>query len=77
MAGFLKSSDIESEATFPAEETTAAELIEHINEQNQLRTHFSANIAESVNNVKINVVKSEYANMINDMASLKKCYSTV
>lgn len=34
---------------------------------NNLRTHFSSNIAENINNLKVFIVKAEASFMINDM----------
>ena len=52
-------------------------MIENISEYDKLRGHFSANIAESVNNAKVFVVKGEFSMMLGDMSTLKKNYSIV
>lgn len=62
---------------FPQESEKLKGLLERIEESDQLRTHFAANMAENINNVKTFVVKSEYALMLKDMASLKRYYATV
>ena len=62
---------------FPIERGQVTELIENIVEYDQLRNHFSANIAESINNAKVFVVKAEFSLMLGDMSSLKKNYSIV
>jgi len=43
------------------------DLLAQIEQHNQLKTHFSANIAESINNLKVFIVKAEASLMINDM----------
>ena len=62
---------------FPKEIEDATELIQNIDEYDKLRGHFSANIAESVNQAKAFVVKGEFSLMLGDMASLKKNYTIV
>ena len=61
----------------PYDTQMATELIENIQEYDKLRGHFSANIAESVNNAKAFVVKGEFSLMLGDMASVKKNYTVV
>jgi hypothetical protein len=43
------------------------EITERIDESNNLRTHFSANISENINNLKVFIVKAEASLMIGDM----------
>lgn len=43
------------------------EVCGRIEEANNLRTHFSANIQENINNVKAFIVKAESSLMIGDM----------
>lgn len=62
---------------FPYEKEQITELIENIIEYDNLRGHFAANIAESINNAKVFVVKGEFSIMLGDMASVKKNYSIV
>lgn len=62
---------------FPIEKKSITELVETVAELDQLRDHFSANIAESINNAKVFVVKGEFSLMLGDMASLKKNYTVV
>lgn len=47
--------------------TRLGELLGQIEQHNQLKTHFSANIAESINNLKVFIVKAEASLMINDV----------
>jgi len=59
--------ELSSEAQFPVEMLRLQELLSQIESHNQLKTHFSANIAESINNLKVFIVKAEASLMINDM----------
>jgi hypothetical protein len=43
------------------------ELLGDIEQHNQLKTHFATNIAESINTLKLFIVKAEAALMINDV----------
>ena len=63
----MKMSELESEATFPLEMLKLKEVLAKIEESNQLKTHFSANISENINNLKVWIVKAEASLMINDM----------
>lgn len=75
---FIKITELKPESIdFPGEKQKALELVENISEYDKLRNHFSANIAESVNNAKVFVVKAEFSLMLGDMTSLKKNYSIV
>ena len=42
-------------------------ILNLIQESNQLKSHFSANISENINNLKVSIVKAEASLMINDM----------
>jgi hypothetical protein len=53
------------------------EILTRIEESNNLRTHFNANISESINNLKVFIVKAEASLMIEDIDSMKKSYATV
>lgn len=75
---FIKITELKPESIdFPVEKEKATELIENIIEYDKLRSHFSANIAESVNNAKVFVVKGEFSLMLGDMDTLKKNYTIV
>jgi hypothetical protein len=64
----LKQVEVETQdCRFPDEMTRLGELLAQIEQHNQLKTHFSANIAESINNLKVFIVKAEASLMINDM----------
>ena len=43
------------------------DICDRIEESNNLRPHFSANIQENINNVKVFIVKAESSLMIGDM----------
>ena len=78
LAGFLSVSDLESKASFPAEmERLNSEILLKIAESNQLKTHFAANISESIQNLKVSVVKAEASLMIHDIETMRKNYSQV
>ena len=75
---FISVSNLSPETIeFPAEKSQVVELIETVGELDKLRDHFSANIAESINNAKVFVVKGEFSLMLGDMSSVKKNYSVV
>lgn len=78
LASYINVTELKPEIIdFPVELAEITELIENIDEYDKLRGHFSANIAESVNNAKAFVVKGEFSLMLGDMASLKKNYTIV
>lgn len=53
------------------------EILSRVEEANQLKTHFSANISENINNLKVNIVKAEASLMINDIEQMKRNYALV
>ncbi len=53
------------------------EIVAQIEQHNQLKTHFAANIAESIGNLKVFIVKAEASLMISDIESMKRSYATV
>lgn len=64
----LKQVEVETQdCRFPGEMARLGEILAQIDLHNQLKTHFSANIAESINNLKVFIVKAEASLMINDM----------
>ena len=65
------------DARFPAEMSRLNEIVSQIEQHNQLKTHFAANIAESIGNLKVFIVKAEASLMINDIESMKKSYAVV
>jgi len=75
---FINITEIEPESIdCPLDIEKLTQLISDIEEYDKLRGHFSANIAESVNNAKAFVVKGEFSLMLGDMVSLKKNYTIV
>ncbi len=42
-----------------------------------MKTHFGANIAESINNLKFFIVKAEASLMIGDVEGMKRGYAVV
>ena len=53
------------------------EIVQQIEQHNQLKTHFAANIAESIGNLKVFIVKAEASLMITDIENMKKSYAVV
>ena len=78
LAGALQITELESKASFPAEmERLNDEILYKIAESNQLKTHFAANISESIQNLKVSVVKAEASLLINDIETMRKNYAHV
>ena len=78
LAQYLKVNDLKTTASFPAEMKKLNEdIIEKIKESNSLKTHFAANISESIMNLKVNVVKAESSLMISDVENMRKSYAMV
>lgn len=63
----LQMSNLEAEGSFPPEMARLSEILQNIEQHNQMKTHFAANIAESINTLKLFIVKAEASLMINDM----------
>ena len=53
------------------------DIVEKIKESNMLKTHFAANISESIQNLKVSVVKAEASLIISDVQSMRKNYAMV
>ena len=53
------------------------DILEKIKQSNQLRTHFAANISESIQNLKVSVVKAEASLIIHDIENMRKNYAMV
>ena len=53
------------------------QILLKIAESNQLKTHFAANISESIQNLKVSVVKAEASLMIQDIETMRKNYALV
>lgn len=78
VADFLSIREFRSSASFPVEMMRLNEEILHkILESNQLKTHFAANISESIQNLKVSVVKAEASLIINDVENMRKNYAMV
>ena len=63
----MKLQELDVEAYFPKEMKRLSEILVVVDQSNQLKTHFSSNIAESINNLKAFIVKAEASLMISDM----------
>ena len=78
VAEYLKVPELESRAFFPQEmERLNTDILQRISESNQLKNHFAANISESIQNLKVSVVKAEASLIINDIAGMRKNYANV
>ena len=65
------------DARFPTEMARLIEIVQQIDQHNQLKMHFAANIAESIGNLKVFIVKAEASLMIADIENMKKSYAVV
>lgn len=75
---FLKVAELQSLAMFPKEMYRLNEdILEKIKQSNQLKTHFAANISESIQNLKVSVVKAEASLIIHDVENMRKNYAMV
>jgi hypothetical protein len=74
---YLKAPEIDCECTFPGEMARLGELVTLIDQHNQLKTHFSANIADSINNLKVQIVRAEASLMISDLEAVMRAYAQV
>ena len=71
-------SELQSLAMFPKEMYRLNEdILEKIKQSNQLKTHFAANISESIQNLKVSVVKAEASLIIHDVENMRKNYAMV
>jgi hypothetical protein len=48
-----------------------------VDESNQLKMHFGANISENIQNIKVFTVRAEAGLMIDDIESMRKNYAQV
>ena len=65
--------ELSSTASFPAEFRKLNEqTLAKIKESNQLKSHFAANISDSIQNLKVGVVKAEASLLIADVTSMRK-----
>lgn len=62
---------------FPKDFEQLDEVLDRIKQSTSLKTHFAANIAESIQNLKVSVVKAEASLMINDIAGMRRNYAQV
>jgi hypothetical protein len=66
-SAYLKITELDSEASFPFEMKKLQDILARVQESNNLKSHFSANISENINNLKVFIVKAEASLMIGDM----------
>jgi hypothetical protein len=62
---------------FPKDFAQLSDILERIQQSTTLKTHFAANIAESIQNLKVSVVKAEASLMISDISGMRKNYAQV
>jgi hypothetical protein len=77
LAEYLKCESALAKASFPLEFAKLNTILEKIKESNSLKTHFAANIADSIQNLKVAVVKAEASLIISDIAGMRKNYAIV
>ena len=51
------------------------DIFQVIEQSNQLKMHFGANISENIQNIKVFTVRAEAGLMINDIESMRKNYA--
>ena len=77
-ANHLKIPEMSATCSFPAEfDILNSDVLVRIKESNQLKSHFAANISESIQLLKVNVVKAEASLLIGDVTSMRKHYAVV
>ena len=74
---YLKFPMASSKAHFPNEYMKLQAILAQIKESNLMKTHFAANIADSIQNLKVAVVKAEASLLIYDIPGLRKNYALV
>lgn len=58
-------------------QTELQKINEDIEESNTLKTHFSANMSENINNLKANIIRAEASQMIDEIDGLRRNYAAV
>jgi len=66
-----------AKAQFPHDFVKLEVCLDKIKESNQLKNHFAANIADSIQNLKVAVVKAEASLIIDDIQGMRKNYAIV
>lgn len=69
--------ELESTGKYPEECAELRKMLGEVEEANNLRTHFNANISENMANVKAFVVRAEASLMIGDIDTMKHMYALV
>ena len=77
LAEHLKITQALAGIMFPTDFEKLNGILDTIKQSNTLKTHFAANIAESIGNLKVAVVKAEASLMINDIPGMRKNYAVV
>lgn len=75
MAGYLRKSTLTSTCSFPRINEKLQDIFQVIEQSNQLKMHFGANISENIQNIKVFTVRAEAGLMINDIESMRKNYA--
>jgi len=77
LCNFLKVTELESTANFPAEMEKFQMVLQRVDEYNAVRMKLTAEMADSANLVKALIVKAEDYRMLSDMQHLKKVFSNL
>ena len=73
----LKKETVMSTCTFPRVNERLNEIVQIVEQSNQLKMHFAANISENIQNIKVFTVRAEAGLMINDIETMRKNYAQV
>jgi hypothetical protein len=75
VSGYLKKSTLTSTCSFPRINMKLFEIFQVVEQSNQLKMHFAANISENIQNIKVFTVRAEAGLMIDDIDSMRKNYA--
>lgn len=75
--GHLNKETLLSTCTFPRVNERLSEIISIVEQSNQLKMHFAANISEQIQNIKVFTVRAEAGLMIHDIETMRKNYAQV
>eukprot|EP01017_Pseudomicrothorax_dubius_P048230 TRINITY_DN8747_c0_g1_i1.p1 TRINITY_DN8747_c0_g1~~TRINITY_DN8747_c0_g1_i1.p1 ORF type:complete len:390 (-),score=93.20 TRINITY_DN8747_c0_g1_i1:57-1154(-) len=77
ICSFMSINELESTANFPFEIEELKKTIQIVNDANSARLHMTADMAESVSNIKAFMVKAEDARFLLDMKIMRKMYGSL
>ena len=72
---FLERPSLVSTCSFPRVKLQLQDIFELIDQSNQLKMHFAANISENIQNIKVFTVRAEAGLMIDDIDTMRKNYA--